>query len=40
MKAIRRDTRLKPSNNPTGLLINQLCRLHKYNKIQNKRKRL
>ena len=40
MKSLQRDTRLKPSHNPTGELINQLCRLRRYNQIQKKRKKL
>jgi len=40
MRAIRRDTRLKMSHNPTGELANTLVRCLRYKKLQNKRKRL
>ena len=40
MRALRRNTRLKPAHNPTGELIKQLCRLHRYNQIQKQRKKL
>lgn len=40
MKALNRDTRLKHSYNPTGELLKTICRLHRYNQIQKKRKKL
>lgn len=40
MKALRRDTRLKHANNPTGELVRSICRLHRYNQIQKQRKKL
>jgi hypothetical protein len=40
MEALRRETKLKHSNNPTGELVKNIRKLYQYNQIQKQRKRL
>jgi len=40
MKSLKRDTRLKHANNPTGWLVDMAIRKIQYCKIKQNRKRL